>query len=117
MKILSRDDLSLFSRYNNREDFDGAIAYLKIYNNDDVLTNSYDFIKYNNENKFLNTITNKYDLKIFGEYSSGIIHDLDNTGNIYNSSMNDLSENKSENLILFFKKDTIDLENDKILLY
>ena len=115
--VLVTDDLSLFSRYNNREDFDGAIANLKIYNSNDIITNSYDFISYNEENKFLNSITNTYDLKIFGKYTTGKIHDLNNTDVLYNSNTDNLSNHNSLDIILFLKKDSLDIENDKFLLY
>lgn len=111
------DDLSIFSRYNNKEDFDGAIANLKIYNSSDTITNSYDFITYNKENKFLNSITNTYDLKVKGEYISGKIHDLNNTETLYNSNTDNLTNHNSSDIILFFKKDNIDIEKDKLVIY
>lgn len=111
------DDLSIFSRYNNREDLDGAIANLKIYNSSEVVTNSYDFITYNKENKFLNSITNTYDFKVKGEYISGKIHDLNHTEILYNSNTDNLTNHNSSDIILFFKKDNIDIENDKLVIY
>jgi predicted dehydrogenase len=111
------DDLSIFSRYNNREEFDGAIANLKIYNSSDAITNSYDFIKYNKDNRFLNSITNTYDLKVKGQYISGIIHDLSSTETLYNSNTDIVTNHNSSDIILFFKKDNIDIKNDKLVIY
>lgn len=111
------DDLSIFSRYNNREDFDGAITNLKIYNSSEVLTNSYDFITYDKNNRFLNLITNNYDLRVKGEYTSGIIHDLNDTDTLYNSNTTSLENHDSSDIILFFKTDNIDIENDKLVIY
>ena len=111
------DDLSIFSRYNNREDFDGAIANLKIYNSSEVLTNSYDFTTYDTNNRFLNSISNAYDLRVKGEYISGIIHDLTSTDTLYNSNTDSVANHNSSDIILFFKKDNIDIENDKLVIY
>ena len=111
------DDLSIFSRYNNREEFDGAIANLKIYNSSESLTNSYDFITYNKDNRFLNSITNTYDLRVKGQYISGIIHDVTSTETLYNSNTDSVANHNSSDIILFFKKDSIDIENDKLVIY
>ena len=116
-KLPIADDLSIFSRYNNKEDLDGAIANLKIYNNSNNITNSYDFIRYNNENKFLNSITNSYDLKVKGEFITGIIHDLTKTEILYNSNTDNVTNHNSSDIILFFKKDNINIENDKLVIY
>ena len=111
------DDISLFSRYNNKEDFDGAIANLKINNINDATTNKYDFISYNKENKFLNLITNVYDLKIFGNFTTNIIHDINTTETLYNSNTENIANHGSSDIILFFKRDNIDIINDKLILY
>ena len=113
------DDLSLFSKFNNEEDFNGGIANLKIYDSNDTVTNSYDFISYNKENRFLNSINNEYDLKVTGEYITGKIHDLNmyNTEILYNAKTDSLNEHNSNDIILFFKKDNIDTEKDKLVIY
>ena len=110
------DDLSIFSRYNNLEDFDGAISNLIIYDDTNSIINKYDFTTYNNENRFLNTITNNYDLKVYGQYTSGIIHALEETDNLFNSCLTDLNSLNSTDIILFFKKDSFNT-SDKLVLY
>lgn len=96
------DDISLFSRYNNREDLDGSIANIRLYDEEVNLIKSYDFDLYNNENKFYDSITKTYDLKVVGFFEKGVIHDLSQTNNLYNSRLEDLNNNTFSDIIVFF---------------
>ena len=71
----------------------------------------------NKDNRFLNSITNTYDLKVKGQYISGIIHDLSSTETLYNSNTDIVTNHNSSDIILFFKKDNIDIKNDKLVIY
>ena len=108
------DDLSLFSRYNIAEDFDGCIANLIIYDDNNNEINKYNFNKYDINNRFLNLITNEYDLKVNGSFDKNLIHNIENTDTLFNSTKSNTeiyADNNVKDLILFFKREQY--ENSK----
>lgn len=113
------DDLSIFSRYNNKEDFDGAIANIILYDENSNKISKYDFKSYDTDNRFLNTITNEYDLKVYGTFNTGKVHSVEETDNLFNTSKSNIdtyNDNSTTDIILFFKNGE-DILNKNYCLY